>query len=73
MSASACKGSGDVAGSEFNDNQNVAYGVLQGRDIPIPNDSFAASKSAKFTKMEKGLLVTTAVQSLMLVLLFVWR
>ena len=68
MSASACKGSGDVAGSEFNDNQNVAYGVVRGRDIPIPKDSFASSKSAKFTKMEKCLLVTAAIQSLMLVI-----
>ena len=63
-----CKGSGDVAGREFNDTQNVAYGVVQGRDIPIPKDSFASSKSAKFTKMEKCLLVTSAVQSLMLVI-----
>ena len=68
MSASACKGSGDVAGSEFNDTQNVSYGVVQGRDIPIPKDSFASSKSAKFSKMEKCLLVTTAIQSLMLVI-----
>ena len=68
MNASVCKGSGDVAGSEFDDNQNVSYGVVQGRDIPIPKDSFAASKSAKFTKMEICLLVTTAIQSLMLVI-----
>ena len=39
MSESACKGSGDVAGSEFYDTQNVSYGVVQGRDIPIPKDS----------------------------------
>ena len=61
MSASACKGCEVVAGSEFNENQNVSYGVVQGRDIPIPKDSFASSKSAKFTKMEKCLLVTTAI------------
>ena len=68
MSASAYKGSGNIAGSEFNDNQNVAYGVVQGRDTPIPKDSFASTKSAKFTKMEKCLLVTTVIQSLMLVI-----
>ena len=67
MSTSAYKGCGDVAGSEFDETQNVSYGVVQGRDIPIPKDSFASSKSAKFTNMEKCLLVTTAIQSIMLV------
>ena len=68
MRASACKGSGGVAGREFNETQNVSYGVVQGRNIPIPKDSFASSKSAKFTKIEKYLLVTAAIQSLMLVI-----
>ena len=71
MSTSAYKGCGDVAGSEFNETQNVSYGAVQGRDIPIPKDSFASSKSAKLTKMEKCLLVTTAMQNLMLVIAIV--
>ena len=68
MSASARRGCGVVAGSEFNETQNVSYGVIQGGDISIPKVSFATSKSTKFTIMEKCLLVTTAIQSLMLVI-----
>ena len=63
MSASARRGCGVVAGSEFNEIQNVSYGVIQGGDISIPKVSFATSKSTKFTKMEKCLLVTMAIQS----------
>ena len=57
MSTSAYKGCGDVAGSEFNETQNVSYGVVQGRDIPIPKDSFASSKSTKLIEMENVCLL----------------
>ena len=53
--------------NELNVTPNDCYGVIPRNEDPAYEDAPVFIKSAKFTKMEKCLLVVTAIQSVMLV------
>ena len=54
-----------VNDEEFSETCNVSYGVV--KRLKVCEDALVSTKPSKFTKMEKCLLVTTVVQSVMLV------
>ena len=57
----------DVLDNEMKVVPNDCYGVISKNEVPANEDAHTLIKSAKFTKMEKGLLAITAMQSVMLV------
>ena len=54
--------------NELKVTSNDCYGVIPRNEIPANEDASVLIKSAKFTKMEKCLLVVTAIESVMLVI-----
>ena len=52
---------------DFNETRNVSYGIVKRHKLYTSEDASVSRKSSTFTKMEKCLLITTVLQSLMLV------